>query len=162
MSDQKIKSAAGKVPFNLIPMRALAGVARCFEGGAHIYQPGNYLLAEDKAEDIAARYGGAAQRHLSQLQRLDGLWTMLDAVDEDTDKTKGSFLYHLDHALSSLIMLSAILRDRGVLDEDPGMDNRIKEDLERHKPPKITYDPNGRITISGGNSLGYVGEGGEF
>jgi hypothetical protein len=77
---------------------------------------------------------------------------MLEAVDEDTDKAKGSFLYHLDHALSSLIMLSAILRDRGVLDEDPGMDNRIKEDV-----PKLTYGPNGRVTISGGDAL-YVGD----
>lgn len=156
MSDQKIKSAAGKVPFNLIPMQALAGAARCFEGGAHIYQPGNYLLAEDDVETVTARYAGAAQRHLSRMQGLHGLWSFPSAVDEDTDQAKGSFLYQLDHAISSLIMLSAILRDRGVLDEDPGMDNRIKED-------RITKNPEleeGKKCVC--FTCGYFGEGGEF
>lgn len=115
MSDQKIKTSAGKPSLNLIPLSALVGVARVFGYGTTKYAPGNYLRAID--DDIGNRYIGGALRHCASLQRPDGLYDLESLATVDNE----SGLPEIDHMLCGLIMLRAILVERGVLPVDPGL-----------------------------------------
>jgi hypothetical protein len=119
--DLKIKTAAEKVPLDLIPLHALAGTARVFQHGGAKYEPGNFLLAQD--DDAPRRYAGALLRHLSAAQDPNGLvtWASIAALDEE------SGLPDLDHAIASLIMLRAAAIKKGALPADPGVSNLIKE-----------------------------------
>lgn len=119
MSDQKIKTAAGKVPLNLIPLRACKGASRVFQHGGVKYVLGNFLTAEDT--DVANRYVGAFFRHIADTQGLDGLFDV-SAMGKLDDE---SGLPEIDHALCGLIMLRAILTKRGILPEDPGMSKLV-------------------------------------
>jgi hypothetical protein len=116
--DHKIKTADGKCPLGLIPLRVLKGPARAFEHGAAKYAPGNYIGGTTD-NGAPQRYASAALRHLSDLQGLSGLFDNLTAADRE------SGLPHLDHAIASLVMLRAILQDEGVLSEDPGQSDLI-------------------------------------
>ena len=117
MSDQKIKAASDKVPMNLLPLRALKGVARVFGYGARKYAAGNFLTADD--DKIGDRYSGGLLRHLAAAQRPDGLFDLesLAAIDDE------SGLPEIDHGICGLIMLRALLIKRGALSEDPGIGN---------------------------------------
>lgn len=119
MSDQKIKTAAGKVPLNLIPLRACKGASRVFQHGGVKYALGNFLTAEDT--DVANRYVGAFFRHVADTQGLDGLFDV-NAMGKLDDE---SGLPEIDHALCGLIMLRAILTKRGILPEDPGVSKLV-------------------------------------
>jgi hypothetical protein len=120
-ADLKIKTAADKVPLNLIPLGALKGVARVFQHGAAKYAPGNFLLATDA--DAANRYVGALLRHVADAQRPDGLFDLESLKHLDVE----SGLPEIDHALASLIMLRAQLVERGALPADPGVSKLVKE-----------------------------------
>lgn len=115
MSDQKIKTAAGKPALNLVPLRALKGASRVFTYGGKKYAVGNFLKAamEDGA---GGRYIGAELRHMSDLQGLDGQFTPESLAGLDPE----SGLPHIDHMLCGLIMLRSIMIKDGVLAEDPG------------------------------------------
>jgi hypothetical protein len=122
MSDQKIKTAAKKPRLGLIPRKALIGVARVFGYGAEKYAPGNFLTAtlDDGAGE---RYSSGLERHLSEMQGMNGLYTpgSLASIDEE------SGLPHIDHAICGLLMLRAIATKDGALPVDPG---------EGAEPPK--------------------------
>lgn len=115
--DQKIKTATGKVPLNLIPLSALKGAARVFGYGVRKYAPGNFHTADDS--EIANRYVGGFLRHLADCQRPDGLfdWESVAALDKE------SGLPELDHAICGLIMLRALAVKHGALPADPGEGN---------------------------------------
>ncbi len=113
--DQKIKTAQGKVPLDLVPLSALKGAARVFGYGAKKYAKGNWYCATD--DEFGARYAGGALRHLSDAQRPDGTFDFasLAALDEE------SGLPEIDHMLCGLIMLRGLCVKRGVLAADPGV-----------------------------------------
>jgi len=120
--DAKIKSAAKKVPLNLIPLRALKGMARVFGYGVKKYKQGNFLKAT-MSDGAGDRYPGAKLRHLAEMQELDGSFSLerLAKRDEESD------LPEIDHILAGLTMLRAIMIKDGLLPEDPG---------EGKEPPK--------------------------
>jgi hypothetical protein len=115
MSDQKIHTAAKKPALALLPWRFLLGVARVFMYGAKKYAPGNWYSAT-LSDGAGERYVSATQRHLSEMQEPNGLFTpkSLAALDEE------SGLPHIDHAICGLIMLRGILVKDGALTADPG------------------------------------------
>lgn len=115
MSDQKIKTAAGKAPLGLVPARALVGAARVFQYGAKKYAAGNFHKAT-LDDGAGARYIGAALRHLAEMQEPNGLHTpaSLAAIDPE------SGLPHLDHVLCGLMMLRSIMVKCGAIAVDPG------------------------------------------
>lgn len=118
--DHKIKTAAGKVPLDLIPLRALFGPSRACQHGTIKYEIGNYLRATDDAA-TANRYGGAALRHLADMQGLDGVFARPDALDDE------SGLPHLDHLIATLLMLRSILIQSGRLPADPGPSRFVRD-----------------------------------
>lgn len=108
-TDMKIKTAAGKVPMDLIPLSALQGVARVFGYGAKKYERDNWKLASD--EDAPRRYKAAIQRHLIGMEHDD------NAVDEE------SGLPHVYHLGCSVVMLMGLLQLHHGLPCDPGEGN---------------------------------------
>ncbi len=124
--DQKIKTASGKVPLDLVPLSALKGVARVFGYGAKKYARGNWYRATD--DEFGARYAGGALRHLSDAQRPDGTFDLvsLSAIDKE------SGLPEIDHMICGLLMLRGLCIKRGVLVEDPGAGK---------EPPKAPLSP---------------------
>lgn len=118
MSDQKIKTAAGKAPLGLVPAQALVGPSRVYGYGARKYAPGNFHTAT--LEDGAGqRYVSAALRHLADMQLPNGLHTpeSLAALDPE------SGLPHLDHVICGMMMLRQIMVKGGALPVDPGIGN---------------------------------------
>lgn len=113
--DLKIKTAAGKAPLQMLPLRAYIGPGRVTQYGRKKYAPGNYLRAT-LGDGCGERYAGAALRHLAAMQEDNGLWTRESLGRLDVE----SGLPELDHAICSLIMLRSILVKEGVLAEDPG------------------------------------------
>jgi hypothetical protein len=115
MSDQKIKTAAGKIPLDLVPLDSIKGAARVFGYGARKYARGNWYTATD--DEFGGRYAGGALRHLASAQRPDGTFDFnsLASVDEE------SGLPEIDHMLCGLMMLRGLLIKRGVLPVDPGI-----------------------------------------
>ena len=83
----------GKVPFELIPMGPMAGVARVLAGGAEKYGARNWRIDKIKA----STYEGAIGRH-----------TFLEwAAGQDVDKDSGE--HPLAHVIAScLIVLDAL------------------------------------------------------
>lgn len=132
MGDQKIKTAAGKIPMNLIPLRVLKGVARVFGYGAKKYAKGNWYTATD--DDFTGRYPGGGLRHLADAQNLDGTFDFASLAKLDDE----SGLPEIDHLLCGLIMLRGLLIKRGILPEDPGVG------FEPLKAP--TVDPTAKVT----------------
>ena len=128
MSDEKIKTAAGKVPLAMIPTQSLYGAARVYQYGSIKYLPGNFYNAtlEDGA---GARYIGAMLRHLSEMQLPNGLHTpeSLAAIDEE------SGLPHIDHVLCGLMMLRSIMTKCGALPADPGLGKTPTTVTQRQK-----------------------------
>ena len=118
--DHKIKTAAEKPPLDLIPLRALTGPSRAFQHGEIKYEIGNYLRALDNAA-TCNRYSGAALRHLSGMQGLDGVYSKPDAIDGE------SGLPHIDHLIASLLMLRSILIQSERLPEDPGQSRFVRD-----------------------------------
>ncbi len=116
--DLKISNAVEKAPLDLLPLRAMKGVARVFQAGALKYAPGNYLKAK-LTDGAGHRYVGGFLRHLSDMQELSGIFSavQLSAVDKETG------LPEIDHAIAGMLMLRAILITEGVLAEDPGKGN---------------------------------------
>lgn len=114
-ADQKIKTAAGKVPLQLLPLRALQGVARVFGYGARKYAKGNWHRADDA--EIAERYVGGALRHLMACQRPDGTIDLAALAALDAE----SGLPEIDHAICGLIMLRGLAVKHGALPADPGV-----------------------------------------
>lgn len=123
--DFKIATASKKAPLGMVPLRALKGVARVLQYGARKYAPGNFLEAS-LVNGAGERYASAALRHLSDMQDLNGLFT-LEGLGEIDDE---SGLPQLDHVLTGLIMLRAILVKEGVLDSDPGEANEPERDID--------------------------------
>lgn len=125
--DQKVKTAAGKVPMSMIPLYALQGCARVFGYGAKKYAPGNWYNADD--EEAIARYAGAFIRHVMECQRPDGLWDLEAFMHLDEE----SGLPAIDHALCGLIMIRAIAVKRGMLaDPGPGKEPPTKSSVGNH------------------------------
>lgn len=122
MGDEKIKSAATKVPLDMVPLHALKGAARVFQHGAYKYAPGNFLKATI-ADGAVARYTGALLRHLADMQDADGRW--LDNFDS-LDMESG--LPEIDHMIAGLLMTRAIMTQAGKLPADPGMSRMILQD----------------------------------
>jgi hypothetical protein len=114
VSDQKIKTASGKVRLDLLPLRALMGVARVLEYGSHKYAKGNWYTAAD--DEYPDRYVGGVLRHLSSAQRPDGTFNRHSLAALDLE----SGLPELDHMLTGLIILRGLLTKHGVLPADPG------------------------------------------
>lgn len=115
MSDQKIKTAKGKVRMDLIPLKALQGAARVFEYGAQKYAKGNWYCATD--DEFTERYTGAALRHLTDAQNDDGTFDMDSLANVDAESGQPQ----IDHIICGLIMLRGLLTKRGVLAADPGL-----------------------------------------
>ena len=115
MSDQKIKSASGKVPLDLVPLASIKGAARVFGYGAKKYAKGNWYTATD--DEFGARYAGGALRHLADAQRPDGTFDFESLAALDVE----SGLPEIDHMLCGLMMLRGLLIKRGVLPADPGI-----------------------------------------
>jgi len=115
--DGKIKTAKGKVPMALIPLKALFGTARVFAYGAKKYEPGNWRRAtvEDGAIE---RYVGGGLRHLADCQNDDGTWDLAQLARLDDE----SGLPQLDHLICGLIMLRGIATKAG-MPADPGEGN---------------------------------------
>jgi hypothetical protein len=122
VSDQKIKTASGKVPLNLIPLRSLQGVARVFEYGAHKYAKGNWYAASD--DEFTERYVGGVLRHMQGAQNDDGTFDMVSLVRADLESGQPE----IDHMIAGLIMLRGLLVKRGVLAADPGLVHKPAED----------------------------------
>lgn len=132
MSDEKIKTAATKVPLEMVPLHALKGAARVFQHGAHKYAPGNFLQATI-ADGAVARYSGAMLRHLSDMQDPDGRWLEnFNSLDAE------SGLPEIDHMLAGLIMARAIMVKEGKLPADPGISKLIQ--AVEAKPVKVGPD----------------------
>lgn len=115
--DQKIATAAHKVPLDLLPLHALQGVARVFGYGAKKYARWNWYAADDA--DIGNRYVGGLLRHLCAIQNPSGEFDFASLAARDEE----SGLPHIDHAICGLIMLRGQLAKAGVLPEDPGCGN---------------------------------------
>jgi len=128
MSDQKIKTAADKVPLDLVPMRALKGVARVFGYGARKYARWNWYAADDR--EIGNRYVGGLLRHLADAQQPSGEFDFASLAARDPE----SGLPHIDHAICGLIMLRGQLVKAKVLPEDPGLGNDAAEGREMYAP----------------------------
>lgn len=77
----------GKLDYDLLPPTALKGIVGVFTYGAKKYAPGNWKLVTPHN-----RYLSAAMRHI-------------EADREGISKDEESGLLHLDHAITSLIML---------------------------------------------------------
>lgn len=116
VADGKIAQANLKVPLSFIPFKALKGCARVFGYGRKKYAPGNFLLAA-VADGAMDRYISAGLRHLTDCQNLDGTWDKASMGKLDAE----SGLPELDHLISGLLMLRAVLIKDGVLPEDPGV-----------------------------------------
>jgi hypothetical protein len=113
--DQKIKTAAGKVPLNLVPLSALKGAARVFGYGARKYAKGNWYTASD--DEFGGRYAGGALRHLADAQRPDGTFDFASLASRDAE----SGLPEIDHMICGLIMLRGLMTKREILPADPGV-----------------------------------------
>lgn len=114
--DLKIKQALVKSPLNLIPLCSLYGTGRVFQYGAFVkYAPGNWHLA-NMEDGAGARYAGAALRHLEEMQSPNGLFTpeSLASLDSETQ------LPHIDHLITTLLILRSVLIKNEVLAKDPG------------------------------------------
>lgn len=124
MPDQKIKTAAGKVPLNLVPLGALKGAARVFAYGAQKYAKGNWYTATD--DEFGERYVGGALRHLAAAQQPSGVFDLqsLTWVDEE------SGLPEIDHMICGLLMLRGLLTKRGALPEDPGEAVHVEDECD--------------------------------
>lgn len=118
MSGDHLKPVGKKPPLAILPLSALQGASRTFAYGARSYgSPYNYRgcpLAE------AEEYLHAVLRHLADHQL-----GILRDVESD--------LYHLDHAISSLIMYRDILQTHKVLVPDPGPGNDPRERKKEQK-----------------------------
>lgn len=125
MSDLKIKTAAGKAPLAMAPLRAGKGKARVYAYGAKKYEAGNFLRAS-LVDGAGMRYMSAALRHASEMQNADGTFTAVSLAALDDE----SGLPHIDHMLCSLEMLRSIMVKDGVLAEDPGEGNDPPPPLE--------------------------------
>lgn len=141
MSDEKIKTATDKVPLDLVPLHALVGAARVFGYGARKYAPGNFYTADDS--NSVQRYIGAALRHLSAMQRPDGLCDMTSVGALDVE----SGLPEIDHAICGLIMLRALATKHGALQVDPGVgsttafEKKLKQHLDSHVQCRSSSEP---------------------
>lgn len=124
-TDMKIKTAAGKVPMDLIPLSALQGMARVFGYGARKYEEDNWKLAKDKG--AIRRYKSAILRHYTGMEG-DPM-----ALDEE------SGLPHIDHLMCSLVMLRGLLNLHHGAKADPG---------EGKDPPKPLPKPQEQRTFS--------------
>lgn len=126
-TDGKISRAAKKPAMFLIAWRSLIGVARVSAYGAKKYLPGNWYNAT-LADGAGERYLSAAGRHLMEMQLPNGTCTResLGALDHE------SMLPHIDHAISSMIMLRGLLVKESVLPQDPG---------EGNEPPQAKNAP---------------------
>jgi len=133
-ADEKIKTAADKVPLNLVPLRALKGVARVFGYGAKKYSAGNYYTADDA--EIANRYVGGFLRHLSDCQRPDGLFDWSSVAQLDAE----SGLPEIDHAICGLVMLRALAIKHGALPADPGQGNKPTTVAERKGDDELSTE----------------------
>lgn len=95
MEDKKVEEGlkfdSEKVDYNLVPPRALEGIAGVFTYGAKKYAPNNWKLVVPPE-----RYLSAAFRHIEAIRMGE---------DIDNIETGGSGLLHIDHAITSLIML---------------------------------------------------------
>lgn len=124
MADEKIKTAALKVPLDMIPLQALKGAARVIQHGGVKYKPGNFLKAMI-ADGAISRYAGAWLRHMADMQDLDGQWLLnFTHLDEE------SGLPEIDHLLTGIIMARAILIKEGRLPADPGLSKLVTAALE--------------------------------
>lgn len=108
------KDDAGKSRVDLIPTDVLLGVGKVFAFGAEKYS--------EREWEAGMRHGSifaAALRHAYAHQ-----------TGEDLDRESG--LPHVDHAIASLMMLSALIkRDMGTDDRNPwGMCGLDKTDLD--------------------------------
>lgn len=124
MSDQKIKTAAGKCPLDLVPLEALKGAARVFEYGARKYAKGNWWTATD--DEFTHRYVGGALRHLCDAQNFDGTYDFDSLSSRDIE----SGLPEVDHMICGLLMLRGLLIKRGVLAADPGVGKEPPYELQ--------------------------------
>lgn len=135
-NDQKIKTSAGKLPLDMLPLSSLAGAARVYGYGGRKYAPGNFHTADD--DDIARRYVGGLLRHLMLAQNPNGLFDLahIAALDDE------SGLPHIDHAICGLVMLRALLIKRGVLPLDPGIGNEPpSKTITADEPPANEWAP---------------------
>lgn len=117
----KIKTAAGKVPFDLIPLSTLMGIARVFGYGAKKYERDNWKLAADAG--AVSRYKGAILRHLAGMEQDP------QAVDEE------SGLPHVYHLGCSVVMLIGLLQLHHGMAVDPGEGREPPSALE----PTVGY-----------------------
>ena len=85
-SDGDIKADGGKLRYDLLPPKAIEGIAKIFTYGASKYDDNNWLKSE-----YPDRYYAACMRHLAEIRK----GTIVDPE---------SGLYHFDHAIVSLIM----------------------------------------------------------
>lgn len=95
MYDQNVKADEGKLRLSLVPTEAIRGIARVRMYGITKYPeggPDNWKRVEPE------RYLDAALRHL------------LDAVDDLESKDDESGLHSVDHALTDLAFLSALMK----------------------------------------------------
>lgn len=114
MADAKIKTAAGKCPLDLIPLRSLYGAARVSAYGNKKYTVGNWYEADDTA--FTHRYSGALLRHVSEMQEPNGVFSVKSVVRLDEE----SGLPNIDHAIDTLLFLRGLLVKHGLLPADPG------------------------------------------
>ena len=89
--DGDIKADSGKLRYDLIPIDALEGIAEILTYGAKKYNDNNWLKSK-----YPNRYYAAMMRHISEVRRGH-------FVDNE------SGLFHIDHALVSLMMYRELM-----------------------------------------------------
>jgi hypothetical protein len=128
------KSRPSKPRLSLIPMFALHGLARLLEHGLEAHAGDNWDVSPREPEV----YVDKALRHLSACQSETGRYTekSLTALDAD------SRMPELDAAISNLVMLRAVLIQRGALARDPvwAIEDQDDDDLH-HLGGSYRYDP---------------------
>jgi hypothetical protein len=114
--DDNPKTVMGmaKTAMHLVPVRAVAGMARAFENGAKKYGPFNW---REKRISVTTYYA-ACLRHL---------FDYYDRIDKD-DLAPDSLVHHLDHAQACIAMLQDTMGTDLLNDNRPP---RVNRDVQR-------------------------------
>jgi len=94
-SDGDIKADSGKRRYDLVPIEAIEGIAEIFTYGSRKYDDNNW-----KKSEHPDRYYAAACRHLAEIRKGN-------YIDPESN------CFHIDHALTSLVMYRELMIKQG-------------------------------------------------
>ena len=93
-----------KNPLNKVPLKALQGTALALEFGDSTYEgEGNWIVKPADQTTLTQNFG-SIMRHLSDLQNLNGTFTLGSVHNVDV----ASKLYSIDHLIARLLIVRAI------------------------------------------------------